>query len=544
MKTTKPDYIFEASWEVCNRVGGIYTVLSTKTKTLVDSYGQNNLIFLGPDVWTKIESPYFLPSKDKKLNLWAKQVELDTQLKVRVGRWDIPGKPLAILINFDALYTKKNEIYSDFWQTFGVDSLHAYGDYDESSMFGYACGCVIKHFIDYQKIGEKNIIALFNEWMTAFGALFLKKYAPNVATIFTTHATSIGRSIAGNNKPLYGQFFAYNGDQMAMELNMEAKHSVEKCAAHICDCFTTVSDITAKECKQLLEKQPDIVTPNGFEDDFVPTENFDKKRAEARKLLKNIAEKVLGYKLGKDVLFVGTSGRYEYKNKGIDVFIDSMDLIAKSNSKKEIVAFLVIPAYISDYRFKSKQTKEHSQEEGQIYATHRLHYEDQDKILNSIKWHQFSNKKEDNLKIIFIPSYLEKNDGIFNKTYYDILIGFDLTIFPSYYEPWGYTPLESVAFGIPTITTDLSGFGQWVSKKAESITTGVGIVHRTDENYLEVVETIANMVLLFASKSDAEVQKIQQKASKIAQKALWKKFIEYYEKAFTIALTKNKQNRI
>lgn len=543
MKTTKPDYIFEASWEVCNRVGGIYTVLSTKTKTLVDSYGQNNLIFLGPDVWTKIESPYFLPSKDKKLNLWAKQVELDTQLKVRVGRWDIPGKPLAILINFDALYTKKNEIYSDFWQTFGVDSLHAYGDYDESSMFGYACGCVIKHFIDYQKIGEKNIIALFNEWMTAFGALFLKKYAPNVATIFTTHATSIGRSIAGNNKPLYGQFFAYNGDQMAMELNMEAKHSVEKCAAHICDCFTTVSDITAKECKQLLEKQPDIVTPNGFEDDFVPTENFDKKRAEARKLLKNIAEKVLGYKLGKDVLFVGTSGRYEYKNKGIDVFIDSMDLIAKSNSKKEIVAFLVIPAYISDYRFKSKQTKEHSQEEGQIYATHRLHYEDQDKILNSIKWHQFSNKKEDNLKIIFIPSYLEKNDGIFNKTYYDILIGFDLTIFPSYYEPWGYTPLESVAFGIPTITTDLSGFGQWVSKKAESITTGVGIVHRTDENYLEVVETIANMVLLFASKSDAEVQKIRQKASKIAQKALWKKFIEYYEKAFTIALTKNKQNR-
>lgn len=544
MKTTKPDYIFEASWEVCNRVGGIYTVLSTKTKTLVDSYGQNNLIFLGPDVWTKIESPYFLPSKDKKLNLWAKQVELDTQLKVRVGRWDIPGKPLAILINFDALYTKKNEIYSDFWQTFGVDSLHAYGDYDESSMFGYACGCVIKHFIDYQKIGEKNIIALFNEWMTAFGALFLKKYASNVATIFTTHATSIGRSIAGNNKPLYGQFFAYNGDQMAMELNMEAKHSVEKCAAHICDCFTTVSDITAKECKQLLEKQPDIVTPNGFEDNFVPTENFDKKRAEARKLLKNIAEKVLGYKLGKDVLFVGTSGRYEYKNKGIDVFIDSMDLIAKSNSKKEIVAFLVIPAYISDYRFKSKQTKEHSQEEGQIYATHRLHYEDQDKILNSIKWHQFSNKKEDNLKIIFIPSYLEKNDGIFNKTYYDILIGFDLTIFPSYYEPWGYTPLESVAFGIPTITTDLSGFGQWVSKKAESITTGVGIVHRTDENYLEVVETIANMVLLFASKSDAEVQKIRQKASKIAQKALWKKFIEYYEKAFTIALTKNKQNRI
>ena len=543
MKTIKPDYIFEASWEVCNRVGGIYTVLSTKAKTLINTYGQDNLIFLGPDVWTKVESPYFLPSKDKKLNIWAKQVEEDTQLKVRVGRWDIPGKPLAILINFDLLYAQKNEIYSDFWNSFGVDSLHAYGDYDESSMFGFACGLVVKHFIDYQRIEDKNNIALFNEWMTAFGALYLKKYAPNVATIFTTHATSIGRSIAGNNKPLYGQFFAYNGDQMAAELNMEAKHSVEKCAAHVCDCFTTVSDITAKECKQLLDKQPDVVTPNGFEDDFVPTDNFNKKRTEARKSLKGIAEKVLGYKLGNDVLFVGTSGRYEFKNKGIDVFIDSMDLIAKSNTKKEIVAFLAIPAYTSEYRFSSKQ-KDSIGEEGKIYATHRLHYEDQDKILNSIKWHQFSNKKEDNLKIIFIPSYLEKNDGIFNKTYYDILIGFDLTVFPSYYEPWGYTPLESVAFGIPTITTDLSGFGQWVSKKTENITTGVGIVHRTDENYHEVAENIAEMVLQFAEKSDAEVEKIRAKASKTAQKALWKNFIKYYEKAFTIALKNNKQNRI
>lgn len=543
MKTIKPDYIFEASWEVCNRVGGIYTVLSTKAKTLINTYGQDNLIFLGPDVWTKVESPYFLPSKDKKLNIWAKQVEEDTQLKVRVGRWDIPGKPLAILINFDSLYAQKNEIYSDFWNSFGVDSLHAYGDYDESSMFGFACGLVVKHFIDYQRIEDKNNIALFNEWMTAFGALYLKKYAPNVATIFTTHATSIGRSIAGNNKPLYGQFFAYNGDLMAAELNMEAKHSVEKCAAHVCDCFTTVSDITAKECKQLLDKQPDVVTPNGFEDDFVPTDNFNKKRTEARKSLKGIAEKVLGYKLGNDVLFVGTSGRYEFKNKGIDVFIDSMDLIAKSNTKKEIVAFLTIPAYTSEYRFSSKQ-KDSIGEEGKIYATHRLHYEDQDKILNSIKWHQFSNKKEDNLKIIFIPSYLEKNDGIFNKTYYDILIGFDLTVFPSYYEPWGYTPLESVAFGIPTITTDLSGFGQWVSKKTENITTGVGIVHRTDENYHEVAENIAEMVLQFAEKSDAEVEKIRAKASKTAQKALWKNFIKYYEKAFTIALKNNKQNRI
>ncbi|MBR5554609.1 glycogen/starch synthase [bacterium] len=540
MKTLIPDYIFEASWEVCNRVGGIYTVLSTKAASLVSKFGQN-LIFIGPDVWGEAESPFFIPN-DNLFTDWVVATKKEG-LKVRVGNWDIPGRPVVFLIDFNDFYQQKDSIYANMWNWFGVDSLHAYGDYDESSMFGYACGVVVESFLRYNKLTKKKVVAHFNEWMTAFGELYLKQNMPNVATVFTTHATSIGRSIAGNNKPLYDYLSAYNGDQMAEELNMQSKHSVEKRAAHNADCFTTVSNVTAKECLQLLEKMPDVVTPNGFENDFVPKAKvFSKKRTEARLVLRRVAEKMLGYKLAEDVMFIGTSGRYEFKNKGIDVFIEALKRASDAGLKRETVAFVMVPAYTSNYRI---ELTENSSElcYGRPFATHYLHYEEHDPVLNSIRWFNFSNAPESSLKIIFVPSYLNGDDGIFNKSYYDILIGLDLTVFPSYYEPWGYTPLESAAFGIPTITTNLSGFGQWVSDSPQSIENGVGIVPRTDYNYNEVVNDLSMMMVNFIEKSESERKKINKKVNLIAQKALWENFIEYYYEAFNIALN-NKNKRI
>lgn len=540
MSILVPDYIFEASWEVCNRVGGIYTVLSTKAASLVSRFGQN-MFFVGPDVWHEVESPFFIPDKDK-FSEWVSASEKEG-LHVRVGNWDIPGKPLVILVDFRSFYQQKNTIYADMWNWFGVDSLHAYGDYDESSMFGYACGVTIESFLRFYNLTEKQVIAHFNEWMTAFGEFYLKRHMPNVATLFTTHATSIGRSIAGNNKPLYDYLSAYNGDQMAEELNMQSKHSAEKQAAHHADCFTTVSNVTAKECTQLLEKEPDVVTPNGFENGFVPKgKSYLKKRTEARTFLRNVAEKVLGYRLADDVLFVGTSGRYEFKNKGIDVFIEAMKQVAESDLKREIVAFLMVPAYTSNCRIELTG-ENHAVSYEKPFATHYLHYEEHDPILNTIRWFHFSNAQTSKMKIIFIPSYLNGNDAVFNKSYYDVLIGLDLTVFPSYYEPWGYTPLESAAFGIPTITTNLSGFGQWVSDVPQSVESGVGVLSRTDYNYHEVVGALSSMIGNFISKSESETKKIGKQAFQIAQKALWKHFICYYEKAFSLALN-NKNKRV
>ena len=546
-KTISPEYIFETSWEVCNMVGGIYTVLSTRAATLQKTYG-DKLIFIGPDVWAKNHNPFFLEDKDLHTD-WIKFTDKEYHLKIRIGRWNIPGNPIAVLVDFMPLMNHKNEIYGHVWDQVGVNSMPAYGDYDESSMFGYATGMIIESYYRFFNLhAEQQVVAHFNEWMTTFGAFYIKEHIPAIATVFTTHATSIGRSIAGNHKPLYDYMNEYDGDQMAYELNMVSKHSTEKIAAHIVDCFTTVSDITAIECEQLLNKKPDVVTPNGFEDDFVPkAKNFTNKRNEARKTLRKVAETLFGYELADDALFVSTAGRYEYKNKGIDTFIESLKhLYEFGDMTRQVVAFIMVPAWVKSVR--NDLANSLAQPGNKLYShnritTHELHDYYNDNVMGALHWFHIRNQADERVKVVFVPSYLNGSDGIFNKSYYDLLIGMDLSVFPSYYEPWGYTPLESVAFSVPTITTDLSGFGQWVSAHPQGIETGVGVIHRSDYNGYEVAVHIAEMISQFSHYNETEVKTIRKNASKIAEKALWKHFIQYYDQAYHIALT-NKNKRL
>ncbi len=546
LQNIKPEYIFETSWEVCNMVGGIYTVLSTRAATLQQTY-QDKLIFIGPDVWIDKQNPYFEESFGR-YDDWKKFTEREYKLKIRVGRWLIPGNPLAVLVDFMPLMNRKNEIYGHVWELFKVNSIAAYGDYDESSMFGYSTGMIMESYYRFFNLTPDNqVVAHFNEWMTTFGAFYVKENLPSVASIFTTHATSIGRSISGNHKPLYDYLTEYNGDQMSYELNMVSKHSTEKIAAHEVDCFTTVSEITGIECEQLLEKKPDVITPNGFEDDFVPKgREFTQKRKEARAVLKNVAQVLLGYEISDNALFVNTAGRYEYKNKGIDTFLESLKLLSEFNDlNREIVVFIMVPAYIKGPRTDMASALKHSDggfQSWNHFTTHELHDYYNDNVMSAIHWFHFTNQKTQNVKVIFVPSYLNGSDGIFNKSYYDLLIGMDLSVFPSYYEPWGYTPLESVAFSVPTITTDLSGFGQWVSHQPQNIDLGVGVIHRSDYNNYVVATHISEMIHQFANSSDDQVKLIRKKALQIAEKALWKHFIHYYDKAYQIALNqKNKR---
>ena len=558
-----PDYVFESSWEVCNKVGGIYTVLSTRAKTLQEMF-PDHIIFIGPDVWGEKPCPYF-QQDDKFLEDFQRECAF-AHLGVKVGRWDIPGRPIAVLVDFKPYYERKNEIYTRLWEDFQVDSLDAYGDYDEASMFSYAAGLVAERLYlffsrrssrgyegtgvrgcerssrgyegtevrGYENSfveGEEGILAPShprtpapsnsilaprenaprakrfvyhaNEWMTGLGLLYIKKVVPQMATIFTTHATSIGRSIAGNNKPLYDYLTAYNGDQMAQELNMQSKHSIEKQTAHHCDCFTTVSDITASECRQLLDKPVDVVLPNGFDNSFVPKgAAFSAKRRKARQRLIEMANDMLGTRLTDDVLMVSTSGRFEYRNKGIDVFIESMHRLKyDSRLKHDILAFVMVPGC-------ERQS-----------------------------WH------EGRVTMVFLPYYLTGFDGQLGLTYYDALIGNDLCIYPSYYEPWGYTPLEAIAFKIPCITTDLAGFGLWaegvVGRPAILEHCGVEVVHRTDYNFTEVCDAICNAVTRFSALNATEVKAVRANAAKLSEKALWSKFIRHYEEAYDVALRKN-----
>ena len=547
--TTTPEYLFESSWEVCNKVGGIYTVLSTKAHTLQQSF-KDKLIFIGPDVWTDTNAPDFIED-DVLFADWKTYTKTTENLKVKVGRWNVPGTPPVILVDFKPFFKERDAFFYSMWESFRVDSIHAYGDYDESCIFAYAVGKVIESFYHFYKLEGKKVAALFNEWMLGMGALYIQKQLPAIATLFTTHATSIGRSIAGNNKALYAYMDGYNGDQMAGELNMEAKHSLEKQTALHVDCFTTVSDITARECKQLLDKAPDIVTPNGFEPNFVPTDKeYDKKRTAARRDLLNVAEKLLGCPISPDAFLVSTSGRYEYRNKGIDVFIEAMNRVRTSGRlQREVVAFIMVPAWVRDARADLKEVIDKNirttSPMQMPFVTHWLNLMEQDKVLNYISHSGFTNSAADKLKIIFVPCYLDGRDGIFNKPYYDLLIGMDATVYPSYYEPWGYTPLESIAFGIPTITTDLAGFGLWAKKHVtgNNISEGVAVVNRDDFNYFEVADAITSSILTLAGKDKKEAEEIRKRSFCLAAKAEWSKFIVYYEEAFRIALEHaNKRN--
>lgn len=537
----KPEYIFETSWEVCNRVGGIYTVLSTKAASMRKEYG-DNVVFFGPDIWGSRTSPFFREDKDLKSD-WLCAAKSEG-LVVRVGRWTIPGEPIAVLIDFNALYQKKDLIYGQVWQRFGVDSIQAYGDYDEASMFGYATGMAMESFYRFYKLENSRVVAHFNEWMTAFGLFYVKEHLPAVGTLFTTHATSIGRSIAGNDKPLYDYFSGYNGDQMARELNMVSKHSVEKQAAHYADCFTTVSYITDKECAQLLDKPADVATPNGFEADFVPKGRLlTSARKNARMKLRQVAEKLLDYKLDDDALFICTSGRYEFKNKGIDVVLRVADMLNRQplvDNSRQLVFFFAIPAWQCGPR---QDLQRELLCGGRLQSwnrvtTHELVDYENDKIMGSMRWYGLENKMSDRVKIIFIPSYLNGDDGIFNCSYYDLLVGMDLTLFPSYYEPWGYTPLESVAFHVPTITTGVTGFGQWASRFCTDVVDGVGVVRRNDSNWDELCSNVAQQVSEIAAMTADEYKLASRKAAGIAEKALWKHFFRYYDEAYDIALNK------
>ncbi len=548
-KLEKPNYLFEASWEVCNKVGGIYTVLSTRAKTLVKEY-KDQIVFIGPDLVDDVNQNLLFSESLTDFSKWKKQFESEEHLSIRIGRWNVPGNPLAVLVDFKPLLAKKNDYYAFMWEHFQVNSLHAYGDYDEASMFAIAAGKVVESFHNFYLDEESRVLFHAHEWMTGMAVLYLQYHVPSIATLFTTHATTIGRSIAGNNKPLYDYMAGYNGNQMATELNVEAKHSIEKQTAHYVDCFTTVSEITNNECSQLLERPVDLVLENGFEDNFVPVgPDFNSKRREARSLMLSVANSLLGSDLTDDTLIVGTSGRYEFRNKGIDVFIEALDRL-NHNEKlhKNVLAFIAVPAWVAEPREDLKTRIE----SGAIYdtpldrpmLTHWLHNMNEDRTLQMMNHLNMHNDKKDKVKVIFVPCYLDGQDGIFNKEYYDFLIGQDISVYPSYYEPWGYTPLESIAFRVPTITTNLAGFGCWANevRNNPTITDGVEVVNRTDENYNEVVNKIADVLLEFSFIKKTTLYNIRRKASTISKQALWDLFIENYYEAYDIAM-KNAASR-
>ena len=540
------DYVFETSWEVCNKVGGIYTVLSTKAFTAVQNYG-NNYICIGPELSKEDNSDFI---EDLSLFRNWRELAQNEGLRIRTGRWNISGNPIVILVDFTPFFEKKNEILTQFWLKYKLDSISGQWDYTEPALFGYAAGRVIESFYNFHCSAADKIIAHFHEWMTGTGILHLEEDVPQIATVFTTHATVLGRCIAGNGLPLYGMMESYNPQELAQQFGVQSKYSLEHLSAKFSDGFTTVSQITNRECAAFLEEPADVITINGFENNFVPQgEEFSKKRATARKKLVEVTEALTGQEVAENTLFVINSGRYEFKNKGIDLYIDGLRKLKDQHTVRPIVAYITVPAGTGGQRHDLIEILENNAVGASLnlplrqpvlydYCTHPLHDPDHDPIINHLKKNNLDNSPNTQIKVIFVPVYLDGKDGIFNLPYYDLLIGFDLSIFPSYYEPWGYTPLESIAFGIPTITTTLAGFGAWVLDNFGEQQSAY-VIQRNDDNDEEVSGRIADALYYYANLNVEEKVKHEALATEIAQKALWTHLFDNYLRTYDIALEKS-----
>ncbi|GAB7140426.1 hypothetical protein RsTz2092_03740 [Deferribacterales bacterium RsTz2092] len=531
--------LFEISWEVCNKVGGIYAVVSSKALEATEAFGENYFL-MGPDLGN---TPEFTETDEPIWNKIRPAIQA-TGVNCRFGRWNIPGEPKVILVQFRGKYNN-DQILFGLWNDFGVDSLSGGWDYLEPVMFSTACGEVIA--AAYREMRRENdelkAIAHAHEWMCGAGLLYLKKNLPDVATVFTTHATMLGRSLAGSGFDIYKQMAQVNPKQEASNHNITAKCSMESTSAKIADCFTTVGKITADESTLFLGRTPDVLTLNGL--DMRVIDNYSIARNEPEKyraIVLNAASKLLREEMPTDTRIFVTSGRYEFHNKGVDLFLDSLAELNKSlsgsNTKVLVICSVmgghngVNPDAISGDGSKFPEYG------GNWLTSHYLQNQPSDHILNACKRLGLDNKSENNVKFIFVPAMLDGNDGFLNLSYYNLLAASDLGVFPSWYEPWGYTPEESIAYSVPTVTTDLAGFGIWVREAGSDDKRGVHIISRKQTADEEVLRSLVQVLKEYSLIDFNELTARRKIAHDIAQNCSWEQFFPYYISAYGFALDK------
>ncbi|MCE7937603.1 MAG: glycosyltransferase, partial [Chloroflexi bacterium CFX6] len=507
---SSPDILIEVSWEVCNMVGGIHTVLATKVRAMQARYGTRYIV-VGPDL-ARAEGtrPVF---REEIWHAGLHEALADAPVGCRMGRWLVPGEPRCLLVDHNALLAHKDAILAQYWEWYRLDSIAGGWDYLEPVMFSHAVGQAVERLASaYFLPRQLAVVVQSHEWLTGATLLYLKRRVPEVGTVFTTHATTLGRALAANrpSPELYDTMGAVDPDATARELGVPSKHSMESIAAREADCFTTVSAITAEECLHFLRRAPDPILMNGMDDDFPPAllrEPTAVHAARARLFEIATLATATTYDRDQTELFV-CAGRYEFVNKGIDVALDALaalDHDLRTRSGGRVVVFALFPAGNAGPRRAILQASRTGERVEQPYlSTHDLHHEASDPILRRLADEGLLNRPENAVHVVFVPVYLDGNDPLVHETYYELVVGADLTLFPSFYEPWGYTPMESIALGVPTITTDLAGFGRWARDRGDWPATGVAVVARQGRAFEWVSQSLMEHLVAFLGLSPDE----------------------------------------
>ncbi|MEM7166652.1 MAG: alpha-glucan family phosphorylase [Planctomycetota bacterium] len=530
-----PRLLFEVSWEVCNMVGGIYTVLATKVEQMQKLYGDGYIV-VGP--WLPNDDTRSLIEED--LFPHVREALAKQGIPIHTGRWDVPGSPRCVLVDFSRAYKNKDEVLEWMWSHYGVDSLSGGWDYIEPVLFGYTCGRVIESFVETRAIAPHcDVIAQWHEWMVGSGLLYLKRNRPQVAGVFTTHATVLGRAISGRGERLDDALLHDDTIERARHLGIGAKASLESALAREADCFTTVSPATADESRSVLDRSPDVILLNALGDKFPdPTYTEPERRAQTRATLFRLAKAVTGTDYASDDILAITSGRYEFINKGIDLVLDSLATLRDrmADKPRRLVCFVCTP---SDATGPVPEVANAFREDAagpQGSTSHLLRHPENDPTLEALQRLAVNNDPGDNVHVVLVPIYLDGTDPMITAPYYELLAGFDISIFPSYYEPWGYTPHESIGYGIPTVTSDLAGFGQWAAASGTRDPQAVYVLPRANASYEESQAALVDHLERFVA-LDAEMRsQLGQEAYRLSQLARWEHFGAYYKDAHERAL--------
>ena len=588
----RADYLFEVSWEVANKVGGIYTVLTTKASRLFDYYPRERYFLVGPYVASGLKGE-FREEKPPAFLMPVFERLLEEGIRCHFGVWLIPGEPWAILIDFSGFFSRAEEIKRALWENFGVDSLQAGTDFNEPVVWSRAAGRLIE--LVAEQLKNKKIVAQFHEWLSGAGLLYLKKQKVKIGTVFTTHATILGRTLAGAGLPLYDLIEKLDPENEAYKQGIHFKHQLEKSAALASDVFSTVSETTAWEAQKFLGRKPDILLPNGINlDNFPSAEDlFSRHRLQRNRLREFLISYFFPYYTFdiQNILFYAIVGRYEFRNKGVDIFIKALgrfnQKLKNEAGSKNVAAFFWLPAENLGVKKEVSQARENLRDIADVFeeiseetrlslffslldgrksgfpelwdekfllalqkkilkfravsgsppvCTHEL-TNPKDPVIRTFKEEGLNNSPEDKVKVIFSPIYLTGDDGLFNLDYYESLTACHLGVFPSFYEPWGYTPLDALASGVAAITTDLAGFGRFFLEKfKEESADGLFILKRQGKNEEEIVKGLAEILFRFSLLTAEERGKIKMRTREIASFADWKILISHYIEAHNKAV--------
>uniref|UniRef100_A0AAR2LBA0 Glycogen [starch] synthase n=1 Tax=Pygocentrus nattereri TaxID=42514 RepID=A0AAR2LBA0_PYGNA len=550
--------LFEVAWEVTNKVGGIYTVIQTKAKVTVDEWGEN-FFMIGPYYEHNFKTQVEQCDPPNAAIKAALESIKNNGCQVHFGRWLIEGTPYVILFDIGAAAWNLDRWKGDLWNTCSIGLPYHDREANDSLILGSLVAWFFKELTD-QLQDKPNVIAHFHEWQAGVGLVLIRSRKLPMATVFTTHATLLGRYLCAGNADFYNNLDKFDIDREAGERQIYHRYCLERAAVHCSHVFTTVSQITAVEADHMLHRQPDVVTPNGLNvKKFSAMHEFQNLHS-MNKL--KIQEFVRGHFYGhldfnlEKTLFFFIAGRYEFSNKGADVFLEALSrlnyLLRVHKSDVTVVVFFIMPAKTNNFNVESlkgqavrKQLWDTAQSVKEkfgkrlyeallrgeipdmnkildrddftimkraIYATqrhtlppvttHNMLDDSTDPILSNVRRIGLFNSRSDRVKIVFHPEFLSSTSPLLPMDYEEFIRGCHLGVFPSYYEPWGYTPGECTVMGIPSVTTNLSGFGCFMEEHiSDPSAYGIYIVDRRFRSAEDSCNQLTQFMFSFCQQS-------------------------------------------